>query len=70
MMNFIIELKATLHQLANGEPSGPLGYVIVLVAFSLLAWGAGELAGAAARLYGQMRYQDAEKRRKYLEGDE
>lgn len=69
-MNFIIELKATLYQLANGEPSGPLGYVIVLVSFSLLVWGAGELAGAAARLYGQMRYQDAEKRRKYLEGGE
>lgn len=70
MMNFIIELKATLHQLANGEASGPLGYVIVLAVFSLLAWGAGELAGAAARLYGHMRYEDAEKRRKYLEVDE
>lgn len=68
-MNFIIELKATLQHLTNGEASGPLGLVIVLIVFSLLVWGAGELAGTLARLYVAMRYQDAEKRRQFIEGD-
>lgn len=69
-MNFIIELKQSILHLIAGEPAGPIGLLIILIGFGLMCWGAGELAGALARLYGQMRYEDAEKRRKYLERDE
>lgn len=70
MEETLLHLKQTLEQIAAGEPSGPLGLLLVVLGMALLVGVVSLIAGAAAQLYGSMRYQDAEKRRKWLEGDE
>ena len=70
MKETLLHLKQTLALIAAGEPSGPLGLLIVsagiMLAIIIVTW----IAGKAAEIYGTMRYQDAEVRRKWLEGDE
>lgn len=70
MKETLLHLKQTLALIAAGEPSGPLGLLLVaggvMLAIIAVTW----ITGKAAEIYGSMRYQDAEKRRHYLEGDE
>lgn len=70
MKETLLHLKQTLALIAAGEPSGPLGLLLIAAGFTLTVWMLSKAISALVEAYAKYRYLDAEVRRKWLEGDE
>lgn len=64
------QLKEIFAQIIAGEPLGPTGLLVTAILVLLVIVGMSWIVTASVNFYGARRYQDAEQRRRFLEGDE